>query len=175
MTSYLSDLKETTSCNVAVGMYQYTAPPERPLGPSFPTACILETTFGDRRFGTHVLAGLELLLACFVDAGMLSAPEFAAAFPSLRPRGDDGLPCTTGELMTDHMIGVLGAEMGVLPAGRQVCLACVCVRSCVCVCVPVCACVFACVFACVCACGLCACVCWAAACSVTGYVSSGVC
>ncbi len=66
MSALLAELPDTTSCNAAVGYYMYTGPEEVPLGPEIPTACIVERTLGDRRFGTHVLAGLEVCPS-FVD------------------------------------------------------------------------------------------------------------
>ena len=51
------------------GHYVYTGEKELPLGlsnPDFQTACIVQKTRGDRRFGTHVLAGITLLLDSFL-------------------------------------------------------------------------------------------------------------
>ena len=56
--------------NISCGIYTY-GEPNRPLGdgPDFEPACIVERTLGDRRFGTHVLAGLELIMPLFIDLG----------------------------------------------------------------------------------------------------------
>ena len=52
--------------------------------------CIIAETFGDRRLGTHVLGGLELLLPLLVDSKQLETDPVALAslFPAARP----GLP-----------------------------------------------------------------------------------
>jgi hypothetical protein len=48
--------------NGAMGIYHYDTP-NQPFGPAVSVpACIVETTRGDRRLGSHVLAGIELLL-----------------------------------------------------------------------------------------------------------------
>jgi len=76
--------------NAATALALYEAPAQLPLGPAFPTACIVERTVGDRRLGTHVLAGLELLLPLLLDVDALEraggAAALAAAFPPARPR-----------------------------------------------------------------------------------------
>jgi hypothetical protein len=60
--------------NGSMGYYTYSGKNELPLGlenKEFQTACIVETTRGDRRFGTHVLAGLTLLLTELMDDTVL--------------------------------------------------------------------------------------------------------
>mmetsp|Transcript_11981 Transcript_11981/g.17965 ORF Transcript_11981/g.17965 Transcript_11981/m.17965 type:complete len:588 (-) Transcript_11981:214-1977(-) len=95
----------------ALGWFEYTADPERPLGSQFPTACIVERTRGDRRLGTHLLAGLALLLDQLIDAKYLDVEALLGAFPVARPRvepqhtkGNDepmGI-VTTAMLMSDY-------------------------------------------------------------------------
>ena len=58
--------------NGAMGVYVYDAP-NQPFGPDVSVpACIIERTYGDRRLGTHVLAGIELLLPLLLDVPRLS-------------------------------------------------------------------------------------------------------
>lgn len=53
--------------NIAMGAYEYGAP-NQPFGPDVSVpACIVEGTLGDRRLGTHVIAGLELLMPILVN------------------------------------------------------------------------------------------------------------
>ena len=94
--------------NDAVGIYHYDTNPFL-VGPSLPEnnhregttavtgtamnpkvqpACIVERTCGDRRLGSHVLAGLELLLPRLVDETRLSPAAVRALFPPCR------FPCT---------------------------------------------------------------------------------
>ena len=57
--------------------YHY-APPNCPLGTTNPEvrpACIVERTRGDRRLGSHVLAGLELLLPLLIDPTALTTDK----------------------------------------------------------------------------------------------------
>jgi hypothetical protein len=61
----------------------YSAP-NAPLGDVCVPACIVERTFGDRRLGTHVLAGLELLLPSLIDAEQVNIEELKALFPTIR-------------------------------------------------------------------------------------------
>ena len=91
-------------CNKALGMAIYK---EIPLGKKFPIACIIEQTFGDRRFGTHVLAGLELLLPSLIEEGKLDAEEkLLSMFPKNRP-GRQSMKelVDTGALLMDFMMG----------------------------------------------------------------------
>ena len=73
--------------NGSMGYYVYGGSEELPLGLSskeFQTACIVETTRGDRRFGTHVLAGLTLLLPDLIDEAKLNENVLLTLFPSER-------------------------------------------------------------------------------------------
>ena len=100
--------------NGAMGYYMYDAP-NQPLGPAFAPACIVETTLGDRRFGTHVLAGIELLLDRLLDDSAIDVPALLAKFPEARPRVEPG-PTSwyaphgvtlTSTLMGDHCLAVM--------------------------------------------------------------------
>jgi len=110
-------------CNTALGMYLYS-PPNCPLGggaiSDLRPACIVEATKGDRRLGSHVLAGMELLLPLLVNEAALTEDELLAMFPPHRPKSDtlEGLPATA-ELMC---VVVCGAH-----------IRCVCVHLCMCV------------------------------------------
>ena len=96
------------------GYYVYDAP-NQPLGAAFPPACIVETTLGDRRFGTHVLAGIELLLDRLLDDSAIDVPALLALFPEARPRVERSLACfhepygitLTSTLMGDHCLAVM--------------------------------------------------------------------
>jgi hypothetical protein len=67
------------------------------LGPlSLPDArptCVIEATLGDRRLGTHVLAGLELLLPSLLTAEMIDVDRLVAAFPKNRPGKESSEHC----------------------------------------------------------------------------------
>ena len=69
-----------------IQLCRYTDAAQQPLGPSVPVSCIVERTLGDRRLGSHVLAGLELLLPLIVNDGALDVQAVARAFPEGRPR-----------------------------------------------------------------------------------------
>ena len=77
-------------CNVALGSYVY-GPPHCPLGEAedeLVPRCIVQRTRGDRRLGTHVLAGLELILPLLLDAGALGGEAgMRAPAPSGRGSG----------------------------------------------------------------------------------------
>eukprot|EP00929_Paragymnodinium_shiwhaense_P082209 TRINITY_DN43257_c0_g1_i1.p1 TRINITY_DN43257_c0_g1~~TRINITY_DN43257_c0_g1_i1.p1 ORF type:complete len:590 (+),score=114.02 TRINITY_DN43257_c0_g1_i1:85-1770(+) len=92
-------------CNEPLGYYMYDAP-NQPLGPEFPPACIVERTFGDRRFGTHLLAGIELLMDRLLDVSALNLQAMKQLFPAARPKDateKHGLT-TTATLMSDLML-----------------------------------------------------------------------
>ena len=96
--------------NIPVALWRYGAEVS-PFGESelLATACAVERTLGDRRLGTHVLAGLQLLLphltALSSSAGEASGgevpPGLLALFPTCRP---SGVEVTTAQLMTDAML-----------------------------------------------------------------------
>ena len=54
-------------CNTSVAMSVYSGHAETPLGPQFPSACIVQKTLGDRRLGSHVFAGLEILMPVLIN------------------------------------------------------------------------------------------------------------
>jgi hypothetical protein len=109
MTALLADaLREegVECCNNSVAMFLYDSKELLPLGPQYPTACVVTRTLGDRRFGSHVLAGLMILLPLLIDDGALCAADLLSAFPANRPRSESGNGVvSTAELMTDHMLG----------------------------------------------------------------------
>lgn len=92
--------------NAAHGVYLY-GPPNQPFGPAVSVpACVVCKTLGDRRLGTHVLAGLELLLPQLLDTTTLDAKALIAEFPPARTAlhsiGDPIV--STATLMCDHML-----------------------------------------------------------------------
>ena len=54
-------------CNTSVAMSLYSSAAHNAMGPEFPTACIVQRTIGDRRLGSHVFAGLEILMPVFIN------------------------------------------------------------------------------------------------------------
>ncbi len=74
-------------------------------------ACIVERTLGDRRLGSHVLAGLELLFPLIVDPSSIDAAAVLSAFPSARPRDGD-YPLPTTEFVADHVLASTYDWMG---------------------------------------------------------------
>lgn len=101
-------------CNRAMGMYLYD-PPNCPLGtdPDVRPACIVEETRGDRRLGTHVLAGVELLLPLLVSEEAVDEGRLLSLFPAGRPNSQSltNLPATA-ELMYDNMVTTLATVPG---------------------------------------------------------------
>ena len=89
-----------TSCNRAMGLYRY-GDLHQPLGPAAAPCCIVEETLGDRRLGTHVLAGIEILLPLIVDIEQLDVKALEAAFPPRRLALGGGGLVDTESLMTD--------------------------------------------------------------------------
>lgn len=104
-TKLATAIECTPSANVALGRFLYSAP-NAPFGekdPNMRPACVVHQTLGDRRLGTHVLAGLHLLLPCLLDAACLSsgADDLRGAFPAMRP---DPRDVSTAQLASDHML-----------------------------------------------------------------------
>ena len=91
--------------NEAVGMMLYSSPEHLPLGPTFPTACIVEKTLGDRRLGTHIMTGLLVLLPRLVDADKLDGQALLDTFPAARPRSSNGNVVSTSSLMMNLQLG----------------------------------------------------------------------
>jgi hypothetical protein len=91
---------------------RYTAAAQLPLGPSVPVTCIVERTLGDRRLGSHVLAGLELLFPLILNASAVDTAAVLAAFPGPRPRDGDA-PVPTTEFFADHVLAASFDWMGV--------------------------------------------------------------
>ena len=80
MTSYMmKTLKNIVSCNTPVGLFMY----------DFPKCCIVHKTLGDRRLGTHILAGLDLLLP------LVKATQDCYPIPDKRPN------ISTSEIIVD--------------------------------------------------------------------------
>jgi len=95
------------SANIPVG-YMLYGPEFCPFGPEIQTSCVVEETRGDRRFGTHVLAGLELLLPQLLDEARLDHTDLMAAFPTTRPRHGGGVELEdivdTDAFITDYAL-----------------------------------------------------------------------
>lgn len=86
--------------NIPCGVWRYDS-----LIMGVQPCCIVEETLGDRRFGTHVLAGLELLLPHLVRKLPAKVAELA---PPTRPLYDaSGGVFSTGEIMMDVALGGL--------------------------------------------------------------------
>ena len=101
---------DAASANLPVASMSYTGAAQNPLGAGSPTACIVERTLGDRRLGSHLLAGLELLLPLLLcdeegAEGSLAGGEGAlrTAFPSARPT-ESGAPIPTALFVGDHVL-----------------------------------------------------------------------
>eukprot|EP00658_Telonema_sp_P-2_P021113 TRINITY_DN1838_c0_g2_i1.p1 TRINITY_DN1838_c0_g2~~TRINITY_DN1838_c0_g2_i1.p1 ORF type:complete len:574 (-),score=138.39 TRINITY_DN1838_c0_g2_i1:231-1952(-) len=109
--------------NISMGAYEY-GPPNQPFGPedSVP-ACIVEGTRGDRRLGTHVFAGLEILMDRLLDTEAVGVEELAKKFPEVRrhenPREGECPVVSTAAFMSDHMLGVEYAACGVMEPGTN--------------------------------------------------------
>lgn len=76
-----------------------------------PVSCIVERTLGDRRLGSHVLAGLELLFPLILNASAIDEAAILSAFPAARPRDSDG-PLPTTEIVADHVLAATSDWMG---------------------------------------------------------------
>lgn len=98
-------------CNRPLGVYRYDEP-NAPFGtsPEMQPTCIVMETLGNRRLGTHVLAGIEVLLPKLLDEAALSEAFVAGLFPAARP---SGLEVATAELMADVMLAKELALAGV--------------------------------------------------------------
>jgi hypothetical protein len=103
------DATGVISANVPVA-YALYGPSLSPF-PSLPDArptCVIAETVGDRRLGTHVLAGLELLLSALILENKVDSQLLLQAFPIDRPgRESEKLEeiIDTGAFMTDYMLG----------------------------------------------------------------------
>jgi len=91
---------DSLCANGAVAFARYQGAAQLPFGERVPTACVIETTLGDRRLGTHVLAGFDLawdrLLSAAAAPGEGEACPFDAAFPPARPRAPEQVTCAAG-------------------------------------------------------------------------------
>lgn len=96
--------KGIVSCNKATCYFQYD-PPNCPLGETVRPCCIVEETLGDRRLGSHVLSGIEIILPLLVQKDTLVEKDLLSIFPPNRPgRLSKKSLVSTSELMTDYMI-----------------------------------------------------------------------
>lgn len=113
------DLTPLVMCNADARRY---GPPNQPFGPEWSVpCCIVESTLGDRRLGTHVLSGILLLLPELLDSKALAVEELASYFPLARREltaGDDFV-VPTADFMTDHMMAVEMVVQGILPSRCQ--------------------------------------------------------
>lgn len=118
-----SALAAVNSCgaNKALGYMLYADHEHLPLGKQFPTACILEETLGDRRLGTHVLAGLDVILPILFSPTAINLEALSAVFPVNRPRNEMPDPCfnmacqvvCTSEFVEDQVLAQsMAFEMG---------------------------------------------------------------
>ena len=76
-----------------------------------PVSCIVERTLGDRRLGSHVLAGLDLLYPLILNTSAIDEAAILSAFPAARPRDSDG-PLPTTEIVADHVLAATMDWMG---------------------------------------------------------------
>ena len=139
-TSYLSTCADfqcnnIISANGSIGLCHYMQPSEALLGveQTVRPVCILERTMGDRRFGTHVLAGIELILPLLIRMEDLDVHKLQAAFPPNRPREDkppsgDETPLSllssivsTDRFICDYCMGTSLAGNGDDPACQGLC------------------------------------------------------
>lgn len=107
-SEFFSKIPSIVSANSSVGYMKYSDPSQLPCGASVPTTCILEKTIGDRRFGTHVLAGLELLLPYLIAEDCMSEENLLSFFPSRRPDkelNDLSKIVPTGPFISDYTLG----------------------------------------------------------------------
>lgn len=110
MTSQIDKLLQKAgakSVNRSIAMMLY-GPGEGqarlPLGSAFPTACIAEETFGDRRLGSHILAGIFYILPRLLVTERIDVDKFAAHFPVKRPRDEYNIPVETASFISDHVL-----------------------------------------------------------------------
>jgi len=124
MTAHLAktlEKKGIFGANESFGMYRY-GPPNQPFGSAISVpACIVERTRGDRRMGTHVMAGLSLLMPRLLDESRMQTSELKSIFPKKRLELESGSDpvVTTAALMTDHMLAVEMSAANLLPPGQS--------------------------------------------------------
>jgi hypothetical protein len=103
--------------NKPLAMFLYAGDACLPLGPQISTACIVERTLGDRRLGTHALAGLLLLLPLLVsESSSASLDKLSSLFPALRPGRLEGDVADTAWLVSDYSLAtshIGGGDSGV--------------------------------------------------------------
>lgn len=107
------EIKYPVIANIALGMFKYSI---KPLGSYSAPVCIVQLTRGERRLGTHGLAGLAQLLPLIIKESDIDFVKLSNAFPSKRQKllntsSNDplnepfGYP-STAMIMTDHNIAV---------------------------------------------------------------------
>ena len=75
------------SANIPMGYYLYDDERQHPIpltSEHFQPACIVEKTRGDRRLGTHILAGISLLLNELIDYDQIDSEKLLSCFPATR-------------------------------------------------------------------------------------------
>jgi hypothetical protein len=111
ITSQLSRVLEpqgVLSANTSVGFASYS----HPLCPHIQPTCIITETKGDRRFGTHVLAGVELILPLLLNIDAIDVSKLSSLFPEMRPGRESTTASdmvTTGSYMSDYLLGTFTA------------------------------------------------------------------
>ena len=95
--------------NQPVAFANYSDSEQLPFGEAIQTSCIIERTLGDRRLGSHVLSGLELLLPLLIDGPRLDVDALRSAFPAARPRDADAV-VDTAAFVADHVLGATYAR-----------------------------------------------------------------
>lgn len=95
-------------CNMPIAMMLYESPEQLPLGCTFPTACIVSKTIGDRRFGSHVMAGLEIILPLLINETGIELTTLLQLFPSDRPmtttKDNLLIPSNTNDMISDFCL-----------------------------------------------------------------------
>ena len=95
--------------NQPIAFANYSDSEQLPFGEAIQTSCIIERTLGDRRLGSHVLSGLELLLPLLIDASKLDFSALRGAFPAARPLEVDTV-VDTSSFIADHVLGATYAR-----------------------------------------------------------------
>jgi tRNA-dihydrouridine synthase A len=112
---------DVVNANKAIGWWSYTgktpfASEETSVNDIQPT-CIVEQTFGDRRLGTHVLSGLEVLLPSLLSKEIKDDDYISTLTSLFHTSRPDPLCYSTSEILSDHM---LARELYMSGAGDDV-------------------------------------------------------
>lgn len=102
--------RRVVSANESIGLSLYSHPSEALFGTdsTLRPVCIIETTIGDRRFGSHVLAGIELIMPFFLNEDSINISELEAVFPPNRPR--EALPLCGSESPENRLASVISTD-----------------------------------------------------------------